>query len=191
MQWAVGRKDERRPAFSVGLLDDGCRSIGTEAEQEPRMSVLKTLKLGKAAPVSAPADAKGRARAKVVAHLEQQKQLLAAHFDGRALDATRPVYRTNDAGERVRVMQPVHVRRDWFEDATGTMHFMVRYGAKPLPLDKAGSTSVEVGGLDALPGVIDALLAAVRAGELDPQLATAAQERSKAFKRRNGATKAA
>jgi hypothetical protein len=115
------------------------------------MSMLKTLKLGKAAPTTAPADAKGRARAKVVAHLEQQKALLAAHLDGKAFDATRPVYKTNDAGERVRVMQPVHVRRDWFEDATGTMYFMVRYGAKPLPLDKTGSTSVEVGTLDALP----------------------------------------
>jgi hypothetical protein len=155
------------------------------------MSVLKTLKLGKAAPTAAPADAKGRARAKVVAHLEQQKQLLAAHLEGKALDATRPVYRTNDAGERVRVMQPVHVRRDWFEDAAGTVHFMVRYGAKPLPLDKTGSTSVEVGMLDALPGVIDALIGAVKAGELDAQLGTAAQERSKVFKRRTGGTKAA
>ena len=71
-QRAVDRKGEHGPAFSVGLLDDGCRSIGTEAEQEPRMSVLKTLKLGKAAPTTTPTDAKGRARAKVVAHLEQQ-----------------------------------------------------------------------------------------------------------------------
>jgi len=64
-------------------------------------------------------------------------------------------------------------------------------GSKPLPLDKTGSTSVEVGKLDALPGIIDALLAAVQAGELDAQLVAAAQERSKAFKRRTGATKAA
>jgi hypothetical protein len=127
----------------------------------------------------------------VVAHLEQQKQLLAAHLEGRAFDATRPVYRTNDAGERVRVMQPVHVRRDWFEDGAGTVHFMVRYGSKPLPLDKAGSTSVDVGKLDQLASVIDALIAAVKAGELDTQLAVAAQERSKAFKQRSGAAKAA
>jgi hypothetical protein len=88
------------------------------------LSVLKTLKLGKAAPVTAPADAKGRARAKVINHLEQQKRLLAAHLEGKAFEATRPVYRANDAGERVRVMQPMHVRRDWFEDAVGTVHFM-------------------------------------------------------------------
>jgi hypothetical protein len=171
-------------------MNDGCRAIGTEAEQEPPMSVLKTLKLGKAAPTTTPTDAKGRARAKVVAHLEQQKALLAAQLEGKAFEATRPVYRTNDAGERVRVTQPVHVRRGWFEDGSGTVHFAVRYGSRPLPLDKAGSTSVEVGTLDRLAGVIDALLAAVRASELDAQLA-AAQERSKAFKRRSGATKAA
>ena len=155
------------------------------------MSVLKTLKLGKAAPTSAPTDAKGRARAKVIAHLEQQKQLLAAHLEGKALDVKRPVYKANEAGERVRVMQPVHVRRDWFEDAVGTVHFAIRYGSKPLPLDKAGSTSVEVGKFDALPGVIEALLRAVTAGELDAQLAAAAQERSKAFKRRTAGTTAA
>ena len=127
----------------------------------------------------------------MVAHLEQQKQLLAAHLEGTAFEATRPVYRTNNAGERVRVMQPVHVRRGWFEDGSGAVHFAIRYGSKPLPLDKAGSTSIEVGKLDALPGVIEALLAAVGAGDLDAQLAAAAQERSKAFKRRTGATKAA
>jgi hypothetical protein len=64
----------------------------------------------------------------------------------------------------------------------------VRYGAKLLPLDKAGSISVDLSTLEALPGVINALLAAVRAGKLDAQLATAAQERSKAFKRRSSAT---
>ncbi len=56
--------------------------------------------------------------------------------------------------------------------------------------DGAGSTSVEVGKLDQLDGVISALISAVRAGELGAQLAAAAQERSKAFKRRSGATKA-
>ena len=68
---------------------------------------------------------------------------------------------------------------------------MIRYGSKPLSLDKAGSTSVEAGKLDQLAGVIEALLAAVRAGELDAQLAAAVQERSKASKRRAGGTKAA
>ena len=54
-----------------------------------------------------------------------------------------------------------------------------------------GKPGAAQGKLDQLGGVIDALLAAVRAGELDAQLAAAAQERSKAFKRRSGGTKTA
>ena len=59
-------------------------------------------------------------------------------MEGKAFEATRPVYRTNDAGQRVRVMQPMHVRRDWFKDTTGTLHLMIRYGSKLLPWDRAG-----------------------------------------------------
>ncbi|MCE3249256.1 MAG: hypothetical protein K0R41_3081, partial [Geminicoccaceae bacterium] len=93
-------------------------------------------------------DAQSRARAKVVQHLEQQRQLLAEQLEGMAFEATRPVYRINERGERVRVMQPMHVRRGWFEDANGTVFFQIRYGAKPLPLDKAANSAVEVGRLD-------------------------------------------
>jgi hypothetical protein len=82
-------------------LGDGCRAIGTEAEQELPMSALKTLKLGKAAPTPAPADAKGRARAKVIQHLEQQRALLAAQLEGKAFEATRPVYRTESGGAKI------------------------------------------------------------------------------------------
>jgi hypothetical protein len=127
----------------------------------------------------------------VIAHLEMQQKLLVAVTAGTTFDATRPVYKTNDTGARARVMQSVHVRRDFFEDANGTVFFQIRYGAKPLPLDKAGNTTVEAGKLDALPGVIDALIEAVRGGELDVQLVAAAQERSRAFKRRGGPPKAA
>ncbi len=80
---ALGRRSKGKhgPAFLVAFPSGGCRAIGTEAEQDPDMSVLKTLKLGKAAPTAMPADAKGRARAEVIQHLEQQKQLLAAHME--------------------------------------------------------------------------------------------------------------
>ena len=156
------------------------------------MSVLKTLKLSQAVPAALATNAKDRARAKIIAHLEQQHLLFVATVQGKVFEVTRSAYRTNEAGERVRVMQPVHVRRGWFEDGTGVVHFMIRYGSKALKLDKAGNSSVEVGKLDALPGVIDMLLSAVRAGELDVQLNAAAQERSKLFKRGTAAnTKAA
>ena len=156
------------------------------------MSALKTLKLSNIAPPATAGSPKERARNKVIAHLEQQKALLAAHVEGKPFDVVRPVYKTNEAGERVRVSKPVFVKRGWFDDGTGTLFFSVRYGSKPLRLDKAGSTSVEVGkDLGALPEVLDTLLSAVRAGELDVALVAASAERGKAFKRRNVTPQAA
>jgi hypothetical protein len=55
---------------------------------------------------------------------------------------------------------------------------------KALAFDNAGNVSIEVGKLDALPGIIDTLVEAVHAGELDAQLAAASSERRKNFKRR-------
>jgi hypothetical protein len=54
-------------------------------------------------------------------------------------------------------------------------------------LSRSPGVRLEVGKLEALPGVIDALPRAVEAGELDAQLAGAAQELSNALKRRTGA----
>jgi hypothetical protein len=148
------------------------------------MSVLKTLKLSLTAPTATSVSSKERSRQKVLNHLEQQKAYLAPQMDGKPFDVVRNVYQTNSAGERVRIARPTFVKKDWFEDSAGTVMFMVRYGNRALRLDKIGNISVEVGKLDALPGVIDALIGAVKAGELDAQLATASLERSKAFTRR-------
>src|SRR4051812_11311101 len=85
---ATGTQMAEAPPFWLALW---ATAIERSARQQNR-SLPMTLKLGKAAPTPAPADAKGRARAKVVAHLEQQKELLAALLEGRAFEATRPVY---------------------------------------------------------------------------------------------------
>jgi hypothetical protein len=148
------------------------------------MSVLKTLKLSQVAPAAIATSTKDRARQKVLNHLEQQKACYAAHVDGKPFEVVRQFYQTNAAGERVRVERPRFAKKGWFEDSTGTVYFSVKYGNKPLRLDKAGNTSVEVGKLDSLPGVLDVLLDAIKMGDLDIQLAAASMERSKAFKRR-------
>lgn len=146
------------------------------------MSLLKNLKLSSAKPAPI-ADAKERSRAKVLRYLEEQKALARAHLEGKLFEARKTVYRTNEAGERVRLEAPRHVRRGWFQDAQGTVFFQVRYGAKPLEFQK-GVDAVEVGKIDALLGIIDTLTQAIQSGELDQQLATAAQERKKNFRRK-------
>jgi len=53
--------------------------------------------------------------------------------------------------------------------------FFVRIGQKALEFEK-GKAAIAMQSLDKLPGVIDALIGAVRAGELDEQLAQASKQ---------------
>jgi hypothetical protein len=123
-------------------------------------------------------------RARAVNHLAQQRALVEGQLSGTPYLPYKTVTRKDPAGNRIRVQEPVHVRRNWFEDAKGVVYFSIRYGAKALPFDKTGNCSIEVGTLQALPGIIDTLTDVIRAGELDTQLAAAAAERKKVFKRR-------
>jgi uncharacterized protein (DUF2267 family) len=146
------------------------------------MTVLKKLKLSNAAPVHV-ADPKQNARAKLLRFLQEQMAVAQAEIEGRAYTATKVVFRTGENGQRVRAEAPRHVRRGWFRDAAGVLFFQARYGNKPLDLGK-GMTSIEVGNLEALPSVIDALVEATIAGELDAALAAAVTDRRANFGRR-------
>jgi hypothetical protein len=50
--------------------------------------------------------------------------------------------------------------------------FFVRSGGKPVEFEK-GKSAIAIPSLDKVPAVIDTLIAAVRAGDLDDQLAQA------------------
>ena len=79
-------------------------------------------------------------------------------------------------GQRVRMEVNRRVRRGWFQDEAGTTHFILRVGGKPMPL-QPGKAAIGIGTLDKLPAIIDALINAVRAGELDAQIKEAAVAR--------------
>ncbi|AXJ94713.1 MULTISPECIES: hypothetical protein [unclassified Sphingomonas] len=146
------------------------------------MSILKSLKLAAAAP-ALPSNTEYGFRAKLLGWLAEQKALAEAEITGKPFTATRRVTRTNDAGEKVRVEAPRHVRKGWFTDTAGKMFMQVRYGAKPIELVK-GMNAVEVQNLAALPAVIGAISDAVNAGELDTQLQAAISDRKANFKPR-------
>ena len=145
------------------------------------MSFLKKLKLSNVAPIRV-VDPKQHTRTRLLRYLNEQKALAQAELEGRAFSATKVVFRTTEDGQRVRADAPRHVRRGWFQHNDATF-FQVRYGNKPLDLGK-GMTAVEVGGVDAIPAAIDAVIEAVNAGELDAALAAASVERRANFKRR-------
>ncbi len=141
------------------------------------MSVIKTLKLSAAAPGASANDPLGRAREKLLGQLAEQKDLVLATLDGRLYEPPKVLAMRKDAsGQRVRVEVKRRVRKGWFQDQASTVHFVMRVGGKLLEL-QPGKAAISIGTVDKLPGIIDALIAAVMAGELDPQIKQAAAAR--------------
>ena len=123
------------------------------------MPVLKSLSFT-ALPKSANDPVQMR-RAKFVARLEEQKQLL------KDPNHVRTVQRwTKVDGERQATTKQQAVRPWWKTDASGQVVMSIKFGAKPVEFEK-GKAGIVVGSKEKLPALIDALIAAVRAGELD------------------------
>jgi len=146
------------------------------------MSILKNLTLTTAQRVRASADPVERARQKVIAAIAEQKAMAEAKIAGRHYAPTHMVWRKNEAGERVQVETPKRLRAGWFTDGSGQTFFSLRYAGKPIEFAK-GKNAIAVGELSALPAILDTLTEAVRAGELDEQLAKAAAERGQMLRK--------
>jgi hypothetical protein len=140
------------------------------------MSHLKGLKFTSAAPARASADPVVRAREKMIAALAEQRQMVVAKIAGQHFAPTHVVRKKNADGQRVEVEALKRVRQGWFSDASGKTFFAIRYAGKPIEFAK-DKNAIEVGELSALPAVLDTLVEAIRAGELDGQLSAAAAAR--------------
>lgn len=146
------------------------------------MSHLKALKLTSAVPVRASVDPVQRSREKMISALAEQKQMAEAKIAGQAFTPTHVIRKKNAEGVRVEVEAPKRVRQGWFMDGTGKVFFAIRYAGKAIEFSK-DKNAVEIGELSALPKVIDTLIEAVHAGELDAQLTAAAAERGKLLRK--------
>ena len=69
-------------------------------------------------------------------------------------------------GERQAVTKQQAVRPWWKTDPSGQVVMSIKFGAKPIEFEK-GRAGIVVPSKDKLPAVIDTLISAVRAGELD------------------------
>jgi hypothetical protein len=120
-------------------------------------------------------------RTKILNRLEEQKLLLR---DPTYMRTVRALDK-NDGGEKVMVEKKQRVLPWWSAQTNGSCVFFVRAGWKPVEFEK-GKAAIAVPSLDKLPSVIDTVIAAVRAGELDDQLALAsAQAAPKKSKAKN------
>ncbi len=125
------------------------------------MSALKALNLV-AVPKHAANDPKQSRRNKLLAQLEQQREL--------ARDENYVVRRQRWAkqadGSKQLVEHAKRVKRWWRADGSGSIYMVVRYGNKLLELDK-GKAAIAVGAKDNLVAVLDAVILAVSEGTLD------------------------
>jgi hypothetical protein len=104
-------------------------------------------------------------RERMIARLEDQKRLLADPNFVRTVKR----WERKEGGEKVLVERPLRTSRWWQPDQNGGYVMTVKVGSKGIEFEK-GKAAIAVGSLEKLPGTIDALLKAVRTGELDEQL---------------------
>jgi len=104
-------------------------------------------------------------RAKLIAKLEEQLALAQAQSEGKRLVITKPAWTRDEDGNKTRVQQERVVRAWWWPEGTG-LSMVVRYGARPLELSK-GKRAISIAQVAMLPGALNTLIAAVKAGELD------------------------
>ena len=143
------------------------------------MATLASLKLVAAKkPVNLPPVV--HRRNKLSSKVYEQIQLARSQNEGTAFAPTRTKTVTNAEGQRVQLTQPKRVKPWWFVAENGKCCIAIRYGSKVLELAK-GKTAIEVASASALIDALEAVNAAVIAGELDGQIEAASGQLRSAF----------
>jgi len=109
-------------------------------------------------------------RAKLISKLTEQKVIAQADLDGCEHAIMRRKWVKNEQGEKVLINAPKRIKRWWMTDADGNCVLIIRYSNRVIELEK-GKAAIIVGKPDNLIPTIDAVIAAVNAGELDGHLA--------------------
>jgi len=104
-------------------------------------------------------------RERMIARLDDQKKLLADPNYVRTVKR----WERKEGGEKVLLERPLRTTKWWQPDGNGAFVMSVKIGSRRIEFEK-GKAAISVASLDKLPAVIDTLIKAVRAGELDEQL---------------------
>ena len=139
------------------------------------MAHLDTLNIV-AKPNIKPVTAADHKRHKLIIKLQEQLSMIEAELSGNSYRRMKWITQTNEQGQAERIQRPVRVKQWWFKDRAGNVVFALKYGAKPILISKDKS-AVQVNSTAELPAVINTLIQAVNAGELDAQLSAIQSER--------------
>jgi hypothetical protein len=108
-------------------------------------------------------------RQKILAKLDDQLAMAKSHISGAPHTCYKVKWKVNPETKiKERVNFPKMVK-PWFKKIDNKYYFQVRYGNKPLQLQK-NMYAIEVIKLEDLPDVIETLITAIAAGEIDELL---------------------
>jgi hypothetical protein len=144
-------------------------------------ALLNSLKLTAQAKPSQTSQTEQR-RSKLLKRLDEQMKLATAQSQNQHYVGKRLRYYTDEAtGLRKQVEADKRIKAWWFEQTNGKLALCVRYGSKVLELSK-GKFAVEVASTGDLVKTLEVISAAVKQGELDNAISTAANKLREGFK---------
>ncbi len=105
-------------------------------------------------------------RNKLIKQLQEQRSIALAEAAGESFSIKRSKWVTNEAGDKIRVEVDKRLKQWWTTQADGQLVLVVRWGARAIEWD-SGKSAIVVGDRAKLTAVLDKLIAATQAGELD------------------------
>ena len=111
-------------------------------------------------------------RNKLIKQLKEQRAMALADAAGETYVVKRQRWIKNDAGEKVRLEVEKRLKQWWTVQADGQVLLTVRWGPSAIAWEP-GKSAIAVGERGKLTGVLDKLIAATQAGELDQHIASA------------------
>jgi len=140
------------------------------------MSVLKGFNFVAAPRAAALLTPEELRRNKLVAQLQEQRAIALAEKTGERHVVMRRRWAVDEAGVRQRVDVEKRLKRWWSAQADGQVLLTVRWGTRVIEWER-GKAAIVVGEASKLIGILEKLIAAAQAGELDDFLAAANKNR--------------
>ena len=141
------------------------------------MSMLEGFNFVAAPRAASHLSAEEMRRSKLVKQLQEQRAIALAEAAGNTHVVKRYRWLTNEAGERVRVAMEKRLKPWWAVQADGQLLLTVRWGPGAIAWEP-GKAAIAISDAGKLIGVLDQLIAATQAGELDLHIAAANRARS-------------
>ena len=144
------------------------------------MSFIKTLTLTVVPRNNVVSPEKHR-RSKLVAHLQEQLSMAKADAEGTTFAVKKRRWELTEDGKKFLTEVDKRLKKWWVVNNDGSIVLGVRWGSKLMELDK-GKTGIAVDSIKTLIDVLEKLIVAVDAGELDTSINAVNKLRAKQAK---------